>query len=449
MDDRPIRARGAAAAVLCALAACLPSGCGNGSIPNSPLSTQAANYVQLPGLRGSSHPLLQQAWRELEAEKHLPAQLSANRTNKLYAGFESAYPEQIRSALQREVNAIWPATALQLSPGALQQARKIVAAQSAARQRFTRAIDEISPQPQLRNLDRLQASEAWLDAASTGCRVEGLAAAETLAEGSPHEAIPHLARMLRVSEQLAREANLNVRLTAVSIRKDALQVLAAVANHPATTPATLQHLQQTLLAHTGDWPSDERVWIGERAHGLLVYELARDGQYLPQLPRELAQDLEPQGLARATHEVALGHVDDDEVFYLRAMQLQIAAAKLPYFQRATAIEQLQTELQTRQETGDFPLVAGSLLLPDVAMIHRRLAEDRCRCEAWLIVLAAAGEQPLGALPICSLTGKPYQLLSDRNQVALVDLPLSAGEEIRVRRPGVIQAQRRAAGFELQ
>jgi len=129
------------------------------------------------------------------------------------------------------------------------------------------------------------------------------------------------------------------------------------------------------------------------------------------------------------------------------MQLQIAAARLPYYQRLTAIEQLQTELEVRRDSGDFPLVAGSLLLPEVADIHRLLAEDRCRCEAWLIVLAGALQQPLGILPPNPLTGNSYALLFD-NQIEMADLGLPAGEQIQLRRPGVLQAQRRAAGFDL-
>jgi hypothetical protein len=291
--------------------------------------------------------------------------------------------------------------------------------------------------------------ESWLDAARIGCLVEGLAAAETLAEGAPHEAISDLDLMLRVSAQLAREGQLNSRLTAVAIRREALQVLAAIANHPATTQPAISSLQQILTRHTADWPTDERVWSAERRRGLLVYELVRDGQYLAQLPHADRAELERLGLLTATGIAALKDVDADEAFYLRAMQFQIAAAQLPFFQRGEALAQLETELETRKQASDYPLVAGSLLLSDVAAIHRRLAEDRCRCEAWLIALAAANEQLLGPLPVCLLTGQPYELQADREQVVLIAPGLPANEPVRIQRPGVLQAQRRAAGFELR
>lgn len=430
--------------------ACAPwlTGCGDSRPALNPVVERAQAYGELPGLRGSAHPQLQQAYRDLAATRSAaaPLQVTASRS---YQTFEEAYPALIRSGLQREMNELWPDAGTPLSPGGLEQARRIVAAQAASRRRFARAVEGLQLAPQRVPLDRLQVGDAWLDVAQVGCRVEGLAALETLAEGAPSEALPPLTHMLRVSQQLAREPDLHARLTAGNLRADALQVLSAIVNHPAATHAVITQAHQTLSLHTSDWPADERLWSAEREYGLLVYELVRAGKYGDLLPREQRLELERQGLLSATQAAALKHIDDDELFYLRAMELQIAAAQLPYFQRRPAIEQLEAELQIRRESGDFPLIAGSLLLADVAEIHRQLAQDRCRCEAWLVVLAAAQEQSAGAPPTCSLTGQPYELKVTRDEVAIVNLPLASGPTIRIRRPGVVQAQRRAAGFDLR
>jgi hypothetical protein len=425
------------------------AGCGSRASQSDSLTPLVEEYAQLPGLRGSTHPGLQQAWHELEVAHQLPSQEQAPSVAEPYKAIAEAYPSFTRVSLQREVGEIWPADGFQFAPGALERAREIVASQAAARKRFARAAQSISPQPQLTNRASLLEDEAWLDAAYVGCRLEGLAAAEALAEGAPHEATFNLELMLRVSAQLARESHVNARLTAIAMRREVMQVLSAIANHPAISQGSLTHLQQVLTRHTADWPTDDRIWSAERARGLLIYELVRDGHYLEQLPHEERAELERLGLLTATGVAALKDVDADEAFYLRAMQLQIAAAQLPFFQRADSLAQLETELETRKEASDFPLLAGSLLLPDAAAIHRRLAEDRCRCEAWLIALAAANSQQLGPLPVCSLTGQPYELQADGDQVALNAPGLPENEPIRIRRLGVLQAQRRAAGFDLR
>lgn len=425
-----------------------PAGCSQTADPNDAMKVTAARFAALPGLRGSSNAQLATEFQLIDAARQTPQQLDAGTNGHAYAPFVTAYPALSRPAIQREVNLLWPAVSLQLDPAALQRAREIVTQQAAARQRFDRAIRETSPRPQLRIIDSLLVDDEWLDAIQTGCRIEGLAAAEMLAEQQPDAATQPLEKMLHVSRQVAREANLNARLAAVELRADALQVLHAIANHPSTTAATLQRLQKLLATQLTDWPSDERVWIAERAQGILTYEMARAGHFDSLVTAEQRTDLDRKGLLRSSTTASLRSIDVDELFYLRAMQQQIAAAKLPFWQRHPAIEALQTELQTRSETGEFPLVAGSLLLTNFAVAHRQQAEDRCRCEAWLIVVTTLCELPLGTPPPCSLSGQAYELQADQERIWIAGLTLRPGETIEVRRPGVVQARRRAAGFDL-
>lgn len=433
-------------ALLCA--PLLLAGCSQTTETKDALQVQAARFTALPGLRGSTHPQLVTELQQIEAARQLPQQIDAVVNGHAYAPFVAAYPALSRPAIQREVDSLWPAVSLQLSPVALQKAREILTHQAAARERFDRAIRETGPRPQWRLSDTLLADDEWLDAVQTGCRIEGFAAAEMLAEQQPDAAIVPLEKMLLVSRQVAREANLNARLAAVQLRADATQVLHAVANHPAASAATLQRLQQLLIAQLSDWPSDERVWSAERAQGLLTFELARAGHFNALVTAEQHADMDRKGLLSSSTTAALRDIDNDELFYLRAMEQQIAAAKLPFWQRQATIESLQTELQTRSETGEYPLVAGSLLLTNFAEAHRQLAEDRSRCEAWLIALTTVCELPLGAPPACSLTGQPYEVQGDQTRVLIAGLTLRPGETIEVRRTGIVQARRREAGFDL-
>jgi hypothetical protein len=432
----------------CAVSFAALLGCNRSSQPVDALAHQARRLLSLPGLRGSSHPQLAAELQKIEAARQLPQQLESGVSGNAYAPFIAAYPALSRPAIQRDVNSVWPSNSLSLEPGALQKARELLQQQAAARQRFERAIRETGQRPQLRLIDAVLADDEWLDAIQTGCRVEGLAAADMLAEQQPASALAPLTKMLHLSRQLAREQSLNARLAAVALRADATQVLHAIANHPAVTPSTLQDLQKLVAAQLTDWPSDERVWIAERAHGLLTYELVRAGHFTSLITANQQADLQRKGLVTSTATAALKNIDTDELFYLRAIEQQIATSKKPFWQRQTTIDSLQTELQTRAESGEFPLVVGSLLLPDVNEIQRQLAEDRARCEAWLIVLTTICELPLGSPPPCPLSGQPYEISTDRERVAIAGLPLRPGEAIEVRRPGLIQARRRAAGFDL-
>lgn len=435
-------------AVCCALILLAASGCSPAAKQPSPLQQQARKLIALPGLRSATNPQLAAELQQLETQKQLPAQLDAAITPGTYAPFIAAYPAVSRPALQRDVNALWPSLSLRLEPGALQKARELIQQQAAARERFNRAIRATSPREQVRLADALLADDEWLDAIQTGCRIEGLAAAEALAEQQPEAAIAPLEKFLHVARQLDREQQLNARLLAMELRADAAQVLHAIANHPAATAITLERLQPLVLQQLTDWPSDERIWIAERAHGLLVYELVRAGNFTQVLPADQLAELQRKGIVPTTARAALAGIDADEIFYLRALQLQIAAARLPFYQRQSALNDLQTELQTRAESGEFPLVAGSLLLPKNFEIHERLAADRARYEAWVIVLTTVCERPLGSPPLCPLTGQPYELQADPQRISIAGLSLREGETVEAARPGLIQARRRAAGFDL-
>jgi hypothetical protein len=434
-------------ALLCALLL-LIGGCSPAAKPPTPLEQQVCKLVQLPGIRGSAHPQLATELQQVEAQQQLPAQLDAAIAPGTYEPFVAPFPDISRPTLQREVNALWPRVALRLEPGALQKAREQLQQQAPSRAQFQRAIQQTGARPQLRLTDALLAGDDWLDAIQVGCRLEGLAAADILAEHQPDAAVLPLERILRVARQLDREPHLNARLLAAELRADAAQVLHAIANHPATTITTLQRLQELLLAQLTAWPSDERILITERAHGLLVYELVRAGNYVQILPIDQRTDLQRKGILATSARAALADVDADELFYLRAMQLQITAAKAPYYQRLSTLENLRTELQTRSASGEFPLVAGSLLLPKSFEIHQRLAADRARCEGWVIVLTTVCERPLGSPPPCPLTGQAYDVQTEQDRIRIANLSLREGETIEVLRPGLLQARRRAAGFDL-
>lgn len=115
------------------------------------------------------------------------------------------------------------------------------------------------------------------------------------------------------------------------------------------------------------------------------------------------------------------NIDADERYYLQAMRQLIEACERPYCERRDVLAAVGRELRHKEQTSEYPLIAGSLLLADLETAHRRQAEDLARCQAWLVALGTAlgREDPIRdspALVINPLTGSAYQI--DRSPLAV-------------------------------
>ena len=293
--------------------------------------------------------------------------------------------------------------------------------------------------------DGVLADMEFLDPLAIGCRMEAATAALSLADNRPDDALPHLETMLRAARLLAAEPNVTLRIAAVNVRADALQVLRAIAAHEHASRATHEQLFALLTLQTADWPDDARTWIGDRAAGLLVYELVRDGQYLSLLTKDEVRALEEQRIVRVTAKAVMRHIDEDELFYLRAMQRMIDACPSPYSQRAAVLQQIRSELAASEATADYPLVAGNVLLADFETGHRRQAEDFSRCQAWTLALGTTLGRETIAAPTNPLTGRPYQIERTPLSVTVADVIDGRDEPCIV----PLLAQRRIDGLSRQ
>ncbi|HEX5104960.1 MAG TPA: hypothetical protein VFV87_14170, partial [Pirellulaceae bacterium] len=291
----------------------------------------------------------------------------------------------------------------------LERAREILHRAAEHRERFQAALASADGGLGLRISDGVLADLRFLDSIALGCRLEALAAAEALAENEPEAALPPLATMLRAARLVGAEWNVTTRVSAANLRADALDVLQAIAAHDYATRDTHEQLLEMLTLETADWPSDAQAWIGDRAAGLAVYELVRDGYYLSLLSPEEMQRLQEQRLVPATAQAVHRNLDGDELFYLQAMRRIIASCEQPYYQRAAVLNEIRGELAALEQTGDYPMVAGELLLGDFATGHRRQAEDLTRCTAVSTALLAATGQPLAPAPLSCLTGQPIDI----------------------------------------
>ena len=392
------------------------AGCGRGT-PHPATAQGRLALAELPGLRSSPDLRLAGELALVEQDGGLPLQISpapadrhrSQHRSKAAEGLQLAFPPLSRQMIATPLAEIYSGGPLALSPVQLERGRELIARHAAASAKFRAALPTVPGEFGSRLADGMLADLGFLEPLAIGCRLEAVAAAVALADDEPPRALKHLTPLLSAARVLAEEPNVTTRLAAANLRADALGVLAAIANHQAATPETHGQLLKLLNESTTDWPPDVRAWRGDRAGGLLVYELVRDGRYLSLLSTEEIRRLDEQRTARATAQAAARNIDEDECYYLQTMRQLIDAGQQPYFERLAVLEKLRGELAAKEQSADYPLVAATLLLADFETAHRRQAEDLARCQAWLIALSTTLGQPPPAAPLNPLTGSPYTI----------------------------------------
>ena len=376
---------------------------------------QIERYANLPGLSSSPHAGLKAELALLTQEQMTPLALdsqlekSGRASTSGRQALDEAIPAISRPLLKAQLDEVYRGGPLKLSPVELERARQALRRWADDRARFEQALDACRGGLGLPVADGMLADLRFLEALQLGCRLEALAAAEALAENQPEEAIDPLAVMLRAARILAEEWNLTTRARAASLREDALHVLDAVANHDLATRETHERLLALFTRETSDWPSDAAAWIGDRAAGLIAYELVRDGYYFSLLEPAELQRLRDDGLLDATAKAVMRNLDDDQMFYLAAMRRIIESCQLPYFQRVQVLQQIRSDLASREQASDYPLVAGRLLLADFEAGHRLMTEDLARCMAWRIALTVAIGGAIDEGTISPITGQPLDI----------------------------------------
>ena len=412
----------------------------------SQTKSAAVQYAGLPGLRSSPHEGLRAELAQLQSERATPEQLDADLAaqRRERAATDGASPQQAlaeafpqisRGLLRGQLDAAEGNGPTKLSPVQLERARELLARFAESRQKFHAALPPAGAGFGVSTADGILADLEFLEPLALGCRLENLAAAEALADGRPDDALPPLEILLRTAQVLADECNVTTRITAASLRAESLEVLQAIAAHAQATRKTHERLLQLLTRYTEGWPDDARAWIGERAGGVVAYELVRDGQFLALLSREEVERLEAQQTLTVTARAALRGVDRDELYYLQTLRKMIAACSQPHFQRREMLAIVRRELADREQSADYPLVAARVLLTDFEAAHERQAVDAARCQAWLIALSAAVERPLQTGIISPVTGQPLVVESSPAIIRVRGI-LSGGDsfEIPIRRP---------------
>ncbi|MEX2174267.1 MAG: hypothetical protein WD872_07885 [Pirellulaceae bacterium] len=371
----------------------------------------------LPGARASPHSGLQAELALVESQQALPLHLAAPAAGAGPAGdsaaaiqeLAQAFPPLTRRQVTTSLAEVYDGGPLALSPIQLERGRDLLRKHAAAIDKFRAALPGEPGGFGPRLCDGILADLSFLDPLQIGCRLEAVAAAIAIAEHRPDDALPHLERMLVAARWLSAEPNLTARLAAASLRSDALDTLAAIAGQHHATRKTHEQLFRLLSENTADWPDDALAWIGDRAAGLLIYELVRDGQYLSLLSAAEIKQLEDQQVLRVTATAVMRNIDDDQHYYLQTTRQLIDACEQTYWQRQESLACIRRELSAKEQSSDYPLVAANLLLVDFEHGHRRQAQDFARTLAWMLALGSALGRETPSVPTNPLTGEPYRV----------------------------------------
>ena len=369
---------------------------------------------KLPWLRHCGNVELVEELARIEEENGTPEQLEAGwpaDVDNVAVGLTEVFkPGALKRGLQRaeqlmpERQFVFGAVELvpvsQFRQGYETQRLKIVAALNRKTCRF-----------KIQHTEGLLADLTPLDVVRLAVRLEGFRVAERLGDARPVDAIEPLSTMFQLVRLIGVEPHVAYRLEAANLREDTLRVLAAVAQHPQASPAVLNSLRQLVARELAAWPDDRQAWVGDRATGLHLYEMVRDGQILSLLTDDEMEKLNKDGtLAHLPLALrAEGVLDADEYYYMQTMRRILAACEKPYYERRELFAQIRDELDDSRRSSEFRFVSGRMLLPPIEDGHRAQARDRARCEAWALALAkAAGSDP-PEWKTNPLSGKPYRL----------------------------------------
>lgn len=386
--------------------------------------TQTAATLEKTNL--SHFEPLRDELNRLSAERALPEQLDARTvaevSPKSFAGsidtlLEDNQSERIRERLQ------------EFFPPNGQNPRALTLEKAAGFLKFYQARLNEARKSLEGPQDRFQwkASDGWFidtsyaDKAHAICGLELIAGMDAISQGKIAETIDSLGYAGRIIRMLANDEHLVARLTAVSLRERWLNLISLTVASPELQRSDLEKIYQLLLNQISQWPNESRAWIVDRAIGLQTYELVRQGNYLSLLSPEEAEELESEGLHIIRSRAVQRYIDQDESFYLDTMRRIIDAESMPFYMRDSTWDSIDRSIEDAKKTEHYPQVAIELLLPDIKIAQRQIADDRARVEAWTLVLAhCVGNNP-PTYQKNPATGQEYQVNKDENVVEVQGL----------------------------
>lgn len=406
----------------------------------------------LPYLRETHHPQLQAELARLEAEQATPRLLGAAGQGKSGGETMAMCAERltcelneiravqhVRLALEK-IEPLYPRDTFRFDPIDLERFRGIQRRHLPKLNQYRTMFYRDGFRFCISLSDGLLADLSILEHATFVHRLEAFCVADELVRGEPAAAMLPLRTMLMVDKNLAALPCVATRRAAGRLRAESLRAAAALVEHPQCTELLRGELLKVLEGHLQDWTPDRIIMIGDRALGIHAYELVRDGQIMNLLTSREIERLKEAGELEAFCRIVEESVDEDEWFYLSAMRRVIRACDKPFYERIGVLDQINREAEDLMGTHSAPLFAARVLLTDMALIHRELALDRARCEAWVMGLRAAAGKSVERNAVNPVTGRPYELVREQDAMLVKNLAGPRDEEPAVTVPVLFERE---------
>ena len=424
------------------LALATGSGCSTEDDSEIGSKEDLARYADCPGLKHSHHEELISELARIESEQATPARLDRNRRRLIGADDQTQHlaeilTDAILEELQPKVDLVYPQGAFQLEARGQQQAQRLLDEYEQQRRAYTTLIETTSIYFSTELSYGLAADVSFVDRVRLGNRLIALEAGQRIEQGRLSDAVELIRVLLRGVEKLAEVPHLVPRIAAVHLRAEAFDVIAALTRHPRVSSEHYDSLLEIVTNQIRQWPADKSPWVADRAVGLHMFELVRDGYLLSLLNLDEMKEFDRGlGLNEVSQQI-LENLDADQLFYLTAMRDVISECDRPYYLRQAQLKQIEQNLEQQRAVFNYPFLADRMLLRDLRAAQRWQAIDLARCRAWQDALRA-GLGETGNPQVNPLTGR--QLIQDVSDeyvtIGAID-PLESEREIRIplrRRP---------------
>lgn len=240
--------------------------------------------------------------------------------------------------------------------------------------------------------------------------------AEHLHAGRMSEALQGLEYLFRLTSLAAKEKDLVLRTHVAYLRENLFKIVQALVLREDFSRSNMNRLHRMVEEQLAAWHDPEAPWVGDRAVGIWVYEIARRGDLLRILNKEDIESFRKVGELSKVLTMANKNLNSDQLFYLNSMRVLMNQCNQPFYRRRETFQELEDFLQSHLGTADYPVIAGSLLLghnvENIRRPQRIHALDRSLLEMWSLATAASLGKPITAANIDPVTGDRF-VLKDR------------------------------------
>ena len=244
--------------------------------------------------------------------------------------------------------------------------------------------------------------------------LEEYAIAQALLDGNMDGAIGGLAYIFRITQLASMLGNVGVRSDAALVRLRAFDMLQRVVLDPKFEKKHMIDLRAILAEQRDEWTSEYVTWFGDRASGMMLYhQIQMNGLDAALEPAE-REALEGRGIHALMRGFKKYH-EEDETFYLRAMQKIMDVSAKPYVERSEVLNQIAQELRALVDTYDTEGTeriakehfVANILLKDVDRLMQIFAQDQSALDrALAVILQSLGQSNTDRFRD-PFTGDPY------------------------------------------